>query len=492
MAFEEKENEEIQNDGEVKNAIGSAKSILNKKNKDNQKQLKWIAAKEIMKHAGFVFILQAFIASTSLILIVLFISVLVNEGKSSKAKDENKKNASEASVWGCNLTRDEFIEAAKSYNAGTDYQTYLAAYAGNFYDVCTKYNVNPCYAYGHSMMETGNGSSTECKRDKNYFGYMTYNGQDHGKAYATVDDALKDYCEWIVDASTEGTDLYNKTNDTGKKYKDVNDKFNGTSDNNIYVLFCVYAYLGDNHVCDEPDFDNPLGIEGYKKAGNTWGHGGRIMIYSIYEAGGLYTGRYKELCGHSNASDPTTLQEQADYAQYTVERRIKLAKAVFGEKAFKSSSGSFESDDIVENAIKCHEYLRTNGYTYAMVGIEIPDGVTNGKTIDCSSYVSWVLYCTGYENLKGHQQTSYTFNQNPWKWEEVSVEDAVPGDILVYQSSSIQHVEIVAANPQGDYFTVYSCGSNGAISNPGTTELPEAGYPGYSKSQVTRILRPAK
>ncbi len=88
------------------------------------------------------------------------------------------------------------------------------------------------------------------------------------------------------------------------------------------------------------------------------------MIYSIYEEGGLYTGRYKELCGHSNASDPTTLQEQADYAQYTVERRIKLAKAVFGEKAFKSSSGSFDSDDIVENAIKCHEYLRTNGYGY--------------------------------------------------------------------------------------------------------------------------------
>lgn len=490
MAFEEKEKE---NERQENEALKNAKEIVKKKNKDKQKQLMWTAVKTAMMPVILLVVKVVIIAVLSVTIISLFSFLLDGGGKSSKAKDDNKKNASEASVWGCNLTRDEFIEAAKKYNAGTeDYQTYLAAYAGNFYDVCTKYNVNPCYAYGHSMMETGNGSSTECKRDKNYFGYMTDNGQDHGKVYDTVDDALKDYCEWIVDASTEGTDLYNNANDTGKSYKDVNDKFNGTPANNIYVLFCTYSYLGNNHVCDEPDFDNPLGIEGYKKAGNTWGHGGRIMIYSIYEAGGLYTGRYKELCGHSNASDPTTLQEQADYAQYTVERRIKIAKAVFGEKAFKSSSGSFESDDIVENAIKCHEYLRTNGYTYAMVGIEIPDGVTNGKTIDCSSYVTWVLYCTGYENLKGHQQTSYTFNQNPWKWEEVSVEDAVPGDILVYQSSSIQHVEIVAANPQGNYFTVYSCGSNGAISNPGTTELPEAGHPGYSKSQVTKILRPAK
>lgn len=492
MAFEEKENEEIQNDGEVKNAIGSAKSILNKKNKDKQKQLKWIAAKEIIKHTGFVFILQAFIASTSLILIVSFISVLVNEGKSSKAKDDNKKNASEASVWGCNLTREEFIEAAENYNAGADYQTYLAAYAGNFYDICTEYNINPCYAYGHSMMETGNGSSTECKRDKNYFGYMTYNGQDHGKVYDTVDDALKDYCEWIVDASTEGTDLYNKANDTGKSYKDVNDKFNGTPANNIYVLFCTYSYLGDNHVCDEPDFDNPLGIDGYKKAGNTWGHGGRIMIYSIYENGGLYTGRYKELCGHPNATDPTTLQEQADYAQYTVEVRIKLAKTVFGNGAF-ASAGGFDSDDIIENAIECHAYLRTNGYTYAQIGLQVPEDILNGKHIDCSSYVSWVLYCTGYEQFHDHQKTSFVFYDNPWHWEEVSVQDAAPGDILVYQFSSTSgHVEIVAANPPGDYFTVYSCGSNGSISNPGTTELPEAGYPGYSKSQVGRILRPSK
>lgn len=216
------------------------------------------------------------------------------------------------------------------------------------------------------------------------------------------------------------------------------------------------------------------------------------MLYSIYEVGGLYSGRYKELCGHPNASDPTTVREQADYAQYTVELRIKLAKTVFGDKAFKSSGG-FDSEDIIENAISCHEFLRTNGYTYAMAGIEVPDGILNGKTIDCSSYVSWVLYCTGYEQFKGHQKTSFVFYENPWGWEEVSVQDAVPGDILVYQFSSTSgHVEIVAANPEGDYFTVYSCGSNGAISNPGTTELPEAGHPGYSKSQVHKILRPSK
>lgn len=486
MTTDERENEIKENE-----ALKNAKEIVKKKNKDKQKQLMWTTVKTAMMPAILLVVKVTIIAVLSITIISLFSFLLGDGGKVSKAKEDNKKNASTASIWGCNLTSDEFIEAAESYNAGADYQTYMAAYAKNFYDVCTEYNINPCFVYAHSMLETGNGSSTECKQDKNYFGYMTYNGQNHGKAYNTVDDAIKDYCEWIVSVTTEGNDMYELNNSTGKKYAEVNEKFNGTPANNIYVLFCTYSYLGDNHVCDEPDFNNPLGIYGYISAGNSWGDGGRIQIYSMYENGGLYTGRYKELCGHSNASDPTTLQEKADYAQYVIELKIKLTKAVFGEEAFKSSGG-FDSEDIVENAIKCHEYLRTNGYKYALVGIEIPDGVTNGKTIDCSSYVTWVLYCTGYENLKGHQQTSYTFNQNPWKWEEVSVEDAAPGDILVYQSSSIQHVEIVAANPEGDYFTVYSCGSDGAISNPGTTALPEAGHPGYSKSQVTKILRPSK
>ena len=469
-----------------------AKEIVKKKNKDKQKQLMWTAVKTAMMPVILLVVKVVIIAVLSVTIISLFSFLLDGGGKSSKAKDDNKKNASAGSIWGCNLSREEFIEAAENYNAEADYQTYLAAYAGNFYDICTEYNINPCYAYAHSMWETGNGSSTECKRDKNYFGYMTYNGQDHGKVYDTVDDAIKDYCEWIVDSSTEGTSMYELNSSTGEKYAGVNEKFNGTPANNIYVLFCTYSYLGDNHVCDEPDFDNPLGIEGYKKAGNTWGHGGRIMIYSIYEDGGLYTGRYKELCGHSNATDPTTLQEQADYAQYTVEIRIKLAKTVFGENAFKSSGG-FDSDDIIENAIECHAYLRTNGYTYAQIGLQVPEDILNGKHIDCSSYVSWVLYCTEYEQFHDHQKTSFVFYDNPWHWEEVSVQDAAPGDILVYQFSSTSgHVEIVAANPPGDYFTVYSCGSNDSISNPGTTELPEAGHPGYSKSQVGRILRPSK
>ena len=48
---------------------------------------------------------------------------------------------------------------------------------------------------------------------------------------------------------------------------------------------------------------NPAGIDYYQSHGSTWGSGGRIQIYSMYELGGISTGEYKIRCGHSGATD---------------------------------------------------------------------------------------------------------------------------------------------------------------------------------------------
>lgn len=86
--------------------------------------------------------------------------------------------------------------------------------------------------------------------------------------------------------------------------------FAGKPENNAYAMFCIYMYLGDTHLCNEPDFDNPAGIDYYQSHGSTWGSGGRIQIYSMYELGGISTGEYKIRCGHSGATDLTSLQEK--------------------------------------------------------------------------------------------------------------------------------------------------------------------------------------
>ena len=145
-----------------------------------------------------------------------------------------------------------------------------------------------------------------------------------------------------------------------------------------------------------------------------------------------------------------------------------------------------DTGSIVQKAVECHKYLRINGFTYAQAGISIP--ITGkGKTVDCSSFVSWVLYEAGYKDFAGPQENSRTFNANRWGWQQVSVSEAQPGDILVYSG----HVEIMAADA-GDRFRVYNCGGNASINASGTAELPESSSSAHTKAQILKILRPSQ
>ena len=147
-----------------------------------------------------------------------------------------------------------------------------------------------------------------------------------------------------------------------------------------------------------------------------------------------------------------------------------------------------ESDGgvIVENAVALHKYLRENNYKYSQAGIKVPN--TSGKTIDCSSYVTWVLVESQVEGFEEgmYQWTSSKFANNPLGWETISAKDAQSGDIVVYSG----HVEIIAENDQNsNTFRVYNCGSDNAIKSKGTSELPESGGSGYSKNEAVVILR---
>ena len=108
---------------------------------------------------------------------------------------------------------------------------------------------------------------------------------------------------------------------------------------------------------------------------------------------------------------------------------------------------------ILQKAKECHDYVRDNGYIYDQVGLNIP--ITSSvQTIDCSAYVSWVLYEAGFTQFKGDQHRSSDFAKNPYNWEKISKENLQAGDIMVYRG----HVQIYAGNRK-----YYSCGSPDSI-----------------------------
>lgn len=256
------------------------------------------------------------------------------------------------SAFGTSLTREEFIATATSYSGSNSYKQNIIPYLGDFYDVCTSYNVNPALALAHSCLETGYGNSIP---RNNYFGMAVYNGENSGTAYNTPAESIEDYCKWVVNNATLGSSAYNANMERASEYGKVNSKLNGTPDTNIYVLYSRYAYLGNTHLCDEPDFSNPKGTEYYKSHGSTWGAGGRIYIYEMYENGGLYTGEYATRCNHKNATDPTTTEERADYVVYTVEKRANIAKNIFGPSIFV---GSFEGETVTAGGVVYPHYFQ--------------------------------------------------------------------------------------------------------------------------------------
>lgn len=283
------------------------------------------------------------------------------------------------SAFGNKMTREEFIAKAQAYNGGSSYSK-LANIAGDFYDICTSYNVNPCLAFAWACIETGWGSSIP---NNNLFGYAVYNGKNSGASYSKYADSIADFCKWVVNAGTQGTSAYNSAYTRAQEYAAVNPKFNGAPENNAYALFSTYMYLGNTHICDEPDFNNPAGKDYYTSHGSTWGAGGRIYIYMMYEKGGIATGEYKTRCGHSKGTDQTTIQERADYSQYSFETRANTANGIFGSHCFMGNS-------IVECAYMVAEHFMNSGVEVHYAGDSVNGATNNGrKVISGNIQSSW-------------------------------------------------------------------------------------------------------
>ena len=161
--------------------------------------------------------------------------------------------------------------------------------------------------------------------------------------------------------------------------------------------------------------------------------------------------------------------------------RRKYSKEIYnrnkGKKAVSSSSVNTSSNKIIASAKEIKKYISSNGYTYGALGVQVKD-YKKSKTIDCSSYVSVVLYNAGYKQFSGGQASSYTFEDNPWKFDVIDKSKVQPGDILVYSG----HVEIYAGK-QGSTIKVYNAGSTGAIQTDGVTNSSR----GLSKTTI--ILR---
>lgn len=140
------------------------------------------------------------------------------------------------------------------------------------------------------------------------------------------------------------------------------------------------------------------------------------------------------------------------------------------------------SSNMVQAAEAIHKYVRENGYRYSQAGVCVPNYRT--RTIDCSSYVTWVVLNSGYRSSRFKegmsQWSSSTFIRNPEGWQTIAnISSARAGDILCYRG----HVEIYAGSMNGNRPIVYNCGGNSSIA------AKETSTSGHSINSLVKILR---
>lgn len=146
---------------------------------------------------------------------------------------------------------------------------------------------------------------------------------------------------------------------------------------------------------------------------------------------------------------------------------ININQPTIDVKNTVGEATSFKKDTLIDTATACWQYIVDSGkYTYA--GASIPP--TNGTTIDCSSYVSWVLYEYGFEEFAGGQHCTSEFYNTNWNeafgWEEIKVgpgEDCSSqiqaGDLFVRDDGANHgHIQFILSVEDGEIMT-YDCGA---------------------------------
>lgn len=154
------------------------------------------------------------------------------------------------------------------------------------------------------------------------------------------------------------------------------------------------------------------------------------------------------------------------------EELTKFKKELDEKSKSKEGSSSKANSSFIGAAKRVWDKI-VNGATSFIYG---PSAIPASSQVDCSGYVSWVLYEYGYKDFEGGQKsTSFFKNTNlkeKYGWEEVPfaggtniLEMLKPGDIVVRDDGNNHgHTNIVGDIKDGN-ITVYDGGNNDYVTH---------------------------
>lgn len=156
---------------------------------------------------------------------------------------------------------------------------------------------------------------------------------------------------------------------------------------------------------------------------------------------------------------------------------------------------------LVEVAKRCHDAIAQSGrFSYGATSGGIPIDVTRDTTVDCSGYVSWVLYEAGYKDMAGGQHTTYNNSLGAYGkskgWDVITnIDELKPGDICFWggtlNGAEPYHVNIYVGEESGKKL-YYDCGCQSAIDalDPIEYVANDFGYAFRPNDEIAKALSP--
>lgn len=355
------------------------------------------------------------------------------------------------------LSKEQFVQALQEFSASgagghkSAFDSNFLPFASEIYDVSVANNVNPelvvVTAYTEQGFKAGGGSY-------NYWGIAVYNGSNNGKSFGSLEEGIKAYATVINSYGTDGKYAAEIT----KRYEERKaagcDPLGYGMPGTFSGMQSVYSSLGKHEY-------GSGGTGGYYYMDPD-----RAGVTTIYATHQEFLDKCYNVGGEHAEGQPVTVWENGQYTAYQVQEKINCWNKIFGKYGTLSAGG-----DFLETAKKVWTEVCTSG-KFTAYGPSSGIPCTGGK-IDCSSYVSWVLYEYGYTEFAGAQKDTSAFKNTNWNqkygWEEIEVgsgENPInilqPGDIFVrYEGKGkgqTHHVLLVAEIKDGKMYA-YDCGS---------------------------------
>ena len=195
--------------------------------------------------------------------------------------------------------------------------------------------------------------------------------------------------------------------------------------------------------------------------------------------------------GASNASKIKTIKSIFKKATEHMKKVITIVSEILNPGGGEGSGGEepiITTKSMNTIAKECKKVLRVNGFTYQTVSYNYqtnpPSANSSTKKIDCSGYVSWVIY--EYAKQKGNTTVQNAFKNNKssseiktymdnntsyfskvGKLSNLTSSDLKAGDIIVKSG----HVEIFGKydSTVTNKYRCYNAGSSDAISSGGNS-----------------------